>query len=118
VNRSRAAARQAIADLADATVELRRHLEINEGLLALALESIDDGMTIKETIAAVPSIKERRAAEENMQHLYSVRREVRKTVIAAAIDEGMTVPEIATSYGIPVDRVADYIAAVADFRGD
>jgi hypothetical protein len=97
VNRSRAAARQAIANLADATVQLRRRLEINEGLLNRALESIDDGMTIKETIAAVPSIEERRAAEEGMQHLYSVRREVRETVIAAAIEEGMTVPEIAAT---------------------
>ena len=75
-------------------------------------------MTIKETIAAVPSFEERRAAEEGMQHLYSVRREVRETVIAAAIAEGMTVPEIATAHGIPVERAADYVAAVADLHGD
>ncbi len=118
MSRSRAAARQAIANLADATVQLRRRLEINEGLLTRALKSIDAGMTIKETIAAIPSFEERRAAEESMQHLYAVRREVRETVIAAAIEEGMTVPEIATAYGIPVERAADYIAAAADLHAE
>jgi hypothetical protein len=117
VDSTRAAARRAIADLAEATAELRRHLESNERLHGRALESLDAGMTIKETMANIPSFEERKAAEDSMQHLYSVRHQVREAVITAAVEEGMSVPEIAAAYGLPVDRAAAYVSALTD-RGE
>jgi len=116
VDSTRAAARQAIADLAVATAQLRRHLQSNERLHILALESLDAGLTIKETMAAIPSFEERKAAEDSMQHLYSVRHQVREAVITAAVEEGMSVPEIAAAYGLPVDRAAAYVSALTDRR--
>ena len=113
---SRAKARRAIADLAEATAQLRRDLEVNEGLHIRARESLDAGMTIRETMAAIPSFEQRRTAEDSMQHLYAVRHHVRETVIMAAVQEGMTVPEIAAAYGLPVDRAAAYVSALTDRR--
>jgi len=117
VDSTRAAVRQAIADLAEATAQLRRHLESNERLHIRALESLDAGLSIKETMAAIPSFEERKTAEDSMQHLYSVRHQVREAVITAAVEEGMSVPEIAVAYGLPVDRAAAYVSALTD-RGE
>jgi hypothetical protein len=116
VDSTRAAARQAIADLAEATAQLRRHLESNERLHIRALESLDAGMTIQETMASIPSFGERKAAEDSMQRLYSVRHQVREAVVTAAVEEGMSVPQIAAAYGLPVDRAAAYVSALTDRR--
>jgi len=97
-----------IEGLIQANQTLRSQLKANERILRRALLMLADGTGVARTLQAFPSIDARAAAESAVKALYEARHEVRVAVIAAALDEGMTIAEIAASFGIPPEQVVGY----------
>ncbi len=98
----------AIEGLIEANLALRTQLEANEKILRRALLMLADGSGVARTLQAIPSIDARAAAEVAVKELYEARHEVRQAVIRAALDEGMTVAEVASAFGIPAEQVVGY----------
>ncbi len=92
---------------------LRSKLLDNERVLARAVELIDGGASVGETLVTVPSVQQRRAAEDAVTCLYEARHKVRETVIPAAIADGISVGDIATAFGVPLDTVVGYADRIA-----
>ncbi len=67
-----------------------------------------DGTGVARTLRTIPSIDTRAAAEVAVTELYEARHEVRRAVIGAVLDEGMTVAEVTASFGIPPEQVVGY----------
>lgn len=97
-----------INDLIDANRNLRSKLLANEQVLAEAVRMINGGASVGDTLATLPSVQPRRAAEDAVKALYEARRKVREAVIPAAIAEGMPVGDIVTAFGVPLDTVVAY----------
>ncbi len=55
-------------------------------------------------------MEERAANREAVQLFYAKRAELRDVIIRAALDEGMTVSELAAEFGIPHDVIASQAA--------
>ncbi len=98
----------AIEGLIEANRALRTQLEANEGILRRALLMLADGTGVARTLRTIPSIDARAAAEVAVTELYEARHEVRRAVIGAVLDEGMTVAEVTASFGIPPEQVVGY----------
>ena len=103
----------AIRELIGANRTLRSKLLASERVLAQAVRLIDDGKGVGETLVTVPSVQERRAAEDAVLSLYEARHKVREAVIPAAIDDGLSLVDIATAFGVPLDTVIGYADRVA-----
>jgi hypothetical protein len=63
----------AIEELIEAYQVLRHRILINEGILSEALEQINGGAGVGQTLMTIPSLRERRAAEEAVLSLYDTR---------------------------------------------
>lgn len=98
----------AIEGLIEANRALRIRLKANERILRRALLTLADGTGVARTLRTIPSIDARAAAEIAVKELYEARHEVRRAVIGTALDEGMTVAEVAASFGIPPEQVVGY----------
>jgi DNA-directed RNA polymerase specialized sigma24 family protein len=103
----------AIEVLINANRTLRFKLLATERVLIQAVRLIDDGASVGETLATLPSVDERRAAEDAVKLLYEARHKVRQAVIPAAIADGMSVGDIAAAFGVPLDAVVGYADRVA-----
>ena len=104
---------EAIKALIGANRTLRSKLLASERVLARSVRLIDDGTSVGETLVKVPSVQERRAAEDAVLSLYEARHKVREAVIPAAIADGLSIGEIATAFGVPLDTVMGYADRVA-----
>ncbi len=67
-----------------------------------------DGTGVARTLRTIPSIDAWTAAEVAVTELYEARHEVRWVVMGAVLDEGMTVADVAASFGIPPEQVVGY----------
>jgi len=103
----------AIKELIAANRALRSKLVVNERVLAEAVRLIEDGASVGQTLVTVPSVPQRRAAEDAVISLYEARHKVREAVIPAAIADGISVGDIATAFGVPVDMIVGYVDRVA-----
>jgi hypothetical protein len=102
----------AIERLIDANRTLRSQLLTNERILVHALQLITDGAGVGHTLMSVPSVRDRRAAEEAVRSLYEARHKVREAIIPAAIADGLGVGEVAEAFGIPLESVVAYASEV------
>jgi len=103
----------AIKELIGAHRTLRSKLLDSERVLAQAVRLIDDGTSVGQTLVTLPSVRERRASEEAVLSLYEARHRVREAVIPAAIADGLSVGDIATAFGVPLETVTGYADRVA-----
>jgi DNA-directed RNA polymerase specialized sigma24 family protein len=103
----------AIKDLISANRTLRLKLLESERVLARAVRLIDEGTSPGQVLVTVPSVQQRRAAEDAVMALYEARHKVREAVIPAAIADGLSVVDIATSFGVPLDTVVGYADGIA-----
>ena len=104
----------AIRKLISANRLLRSKLLANERVLLRAVRLIDGGVSVGQTLVAVPSVQERRAAEDAVIALYEARHKIREAVIPAAIADGISVGDIATAFGVPMDMIVGYADRVAN----
>jgi len=103
----------AIEDLITANRTLRSKLEATEEVLAHTVQLIDDGASVGQVLATVPSVAERRAAEDAVTSLYEARHKVREVVIPAAVADGMSLGEIAAAFGVPLETIVSYADRIA-----
>jgi hypothetical protein len=106
----------AINDLIYANRNLRSKLLASERVLAQAVRLINGGASVGETLTTLPSVQPRRAAEDAVKALYEARRGVREVVIPAAIAEGISVGDIVTAFGLPLDTIVAYADRTATER--
>jgi hypothetical protein len=103
----------AINDLISANRALRSKLLDDERVLTHAVQLIGEGTSPGQVLVTVPSVQERRAAEDAVIALYEARHKVRVAVIPAAVADGISVGDIATAFGVPLDTVVGYADGVA-----
>jgi len=101
--------------LIEANLAARAQLEENERLLRESIAHVESGMAIGEILQSLPTVEERAANREAVQTFYARRAELRDVIIQAALDEGMTVSDLAAAFGIPHDVIASQAALS---RGD
>ena len=105
-------ARNGVAESIEALIgahrELRMRLEDNERILNRALVELAEGTRVAHAMRAVPSIEARAASEAAVQALYAARHRVREAVIGAALQEGMSITEVAAEYGVAPDVVVGF----------
>ena len=103
----------AIKALIQANLSARGQLEENERLLRSALAGIEGGASIEATLRALPTIEERATNTEVVRSFYERRIDLRTATIKAALDEGMTVADLAAVFGIPHEVIASHVARSA-----
>ena len=104
---------RAITDLIDANLVARAQLEENERLLRLSISQIEEGTAIGEILRSLPTVEERSDNTTAVQSFYARRIDLRTAIIRAALDEGMTVSELAAVFGIPHEVIASHVARTA-----
>ena len=110
---SRREVMQAITDLIEANLVARAQLEENERLLRLSISRIEEGASIGETLRSLPTVEERSANTTAVRSFYARRSDLRTAIIRAALDEGMTVSDLAAVFGIPHEVIASHVARTA-----
>ena len=94
----------------DAIAHLRRQLEINESLVHQALGRFRSGASMTQTMTEVPSAEERALAQDAVRAFYAAKNRMRVAITTAALEEDLTVAEIAEVFTIPHDVVASISA--------
>jgi DNA-directed RNA polymerase specialized sigma24 family protein len=94
----------------DAIADLRRQLEINEALVHQALNHFRSGASMARTMTEVPSAGARASAQDAVRSFYAGKNRMRVAVTTAALEEGLSVAEIAEVFTIPHDVVASISA--------
>ncbi len=99
---------EAIKELIEANRALRSQLLVNEGILTQTLQLLNEGAGVGQTLMSVPSVQDRRAAEDAVRSLYEARHKVRSVVIPAAVRDGLGLVDIANAFGVPLDAITGY----------
>jgi len=86
---------RAVADLINANQRMRVNLDSNVMVLKQALLRLQEGVRIDDTLHLLPSKSQRLAAEDLLATLVSARRVLGEALVAAALDSGITVEELA-----------------------
>ncbi len=98
-----------IDELVDANVAVRERLRDAERVLKRARKVFDEGAGVAETFKLTPSAEPRQAAlMEALNSLTSARHRLRVAVIAAGIDEGMSIGELGRAFGVSRQLAARY----------
>lgn len=104
---------EAITNLIEANLVARAQLEENERLLRFSIARIEQGASVGETLRTLPTVEERSANTAAVQSFYARRIDLRTAIIRAALDEGMTVSDLAAVFGIPHEVIASHVARTA-----
>src|SRR5665213_1392388 len=91
---------EAISALIESNRQLRSRLQLQERLLKSALHRIGSGESIAGPPGGIPTVDDRHQSEDAVRVFYARRSEVREAIVAAALDEGLTVAEVASAFGI------------------
>jgi hypothetical protein len=95
----------AVEGLIAANRSLRMQLERNERILRQGLTMIERGVTVVDTLQVVPSLPERRAAEDGVTALFDARHRLRRAVVYAALKDGLPPERIAHMMQVSVHLV-------------
>ena len=107
----------AVEGLITANRSLRMQLERNEPILRQGLTMIERGVTVVDTLQVVPSLPERRAAEDAVTELFDARHRLRRAVVYAALKDGLTPERIAHMMEVSVHLVCA-LAAESPYLDD
>lgn len=100
----------ALLHLSDSIRALRLRLEENEGLVGRALAMTNEGAGASVVLGEIPAYAAQMAADEAMIALFEARDQVRKVVISAGLEDGMTVEQLATMFHLSPDVISAYVA--------
>lgn len=107
----------AVEGLISANRSLRMQLERNERILRQGLTMIERGVTVVDTLQVVPSLPERRAAEDAVTELFDARHRLRRAVVYAALKDGLSPERIAHMMEVSVHLVCA-LAAESPYLDD
>jgi hypothetical protein len=100
----------AIRGLIDANLETRCQLAENECLLRESLRRMHAGEAIVSILRSLPTERERAANIETVRNYYERRHHLRRATVRAALDEGITIADLADLYAVPVELIASCAA--------
>jgi CHASE2 domain-containing sensor protein len=100
---------EAMRALIDADRETRSVLVDVEQALERAIEALESGATVTDTLRTSSAAPQRRAMEDAFTRLVAARHEFRLRVISVCRDDGVRPWEIAKWWGISRQRVDRYI---------
>jgi DNA invertase Pin-like site-specific DNA recombinase len=86
--------------LVEADAEVRRHLVASERVLKRGISRIEAGEEIASALAATQAADRREAVNVALESLALARHELRVAVLAAGLEEGMSLSEVARGFGI------------------
>ncbi|MGH9207236.1 MAG: hypothetical protein ACRD1G_11845 [Acidimicrobiales bacterium] len=98
----------AIEQLIEANKEMRRSLQANEVLLRRARKLLEQGAGLKDTFEKVAPSDPRLAITAALQKLVKARHQLRLTVFAVGLEEGMTIGELSRFWGFSRQLGARY----------
>jgi hypothetical protein len=110
VPQSRSSLRSALVQLSDCNRALRLRLEENENLISRALAMLSENVTVSAVLQELPVYAAEIAADEAMMALFEARDRVRKVVICEALDDGMSVEQLAAMFHRAPDLISSYVA--------
>ncbi len=105
----------ALHDLADANRAMRLRLEENEELLHKATAMTSEGMRASALLEELPVYAAQTAADDTMMALFEARDQLRKVVICEALEDGMTIEQLAAMFHLSPDLVSSYVAEHSRF---
>ncbi len=100
----------ALAHLCESNRALRRCLEQNEGVLLEAHAMTSGGVNASAILKEIPFHAAQTTADEAMMALFEARDRVRKIVVCEALEDGMTVEQLATMFHLSPDLISAYVA--------
>ena len=89
----------------DKNLQLRAQLEVNEQMIREGLSKLRGGTRMPEILAGQPIPEALVATDAAVAGLFDSRQRVRRLIIGMALDDGMSVEELATTFGVTPDRV-------------
>lgn len=111
---SRSSLRSALVQLSDSNRALRLRLEENENLISRALAMLGENVTVSAVLHELPVYAAEIAADEVMMALFEARDRVRKVVICEALDDGMSVEQLAAMFHRTPDLISSYVAELSN----
>ena|SRR3974390_1931799 len=100
---------RSIDELIEANVSVRERLRDAERVLKRARKVFAQGASVAETFKVIPSAEPRQAAlMDALKSLTAARHRLRVAVIAAGIDEGMSIGELGRAFGVSRQLAARY----------
>jgi len=85
--------------------QLRAQLEANEQLMRDGLAKLTEHVRMTEILTGLPIHEAIVATDIAVSGLFESRHRVRKLIIGMALDDGMSVEQLATTWGVTPDRV-------------
>jgi hypothetical protein len=113
----RTAAADSIVALIDATNALRSHLDTQEALCRAALVDILDDVPVSCVLPGVRADTWRPTLTEAIKGFEVVRHRSRLLLVAMAIDEGMSIAEVARAWGVSRQLASRWVREARSVRG-
>jgi DNA invertase Pin-like site-specific DNA recombinase len=95
-------------EVADALSEAQSALRVAEVQARKALRRKDGGVPAAETLRANPVVRHRPQVDEALNHLERVRHRMLLRVFEVALEDGMTIGELARNYGFSRQLASRY----------
>ena len=105
-----------LEELIESTVELRRQLITHETLCRRVLADVRDHAAVGCTLSAVRVDRWRSAVTESIREFETVRHRTRLVLVAMSLDEGMSIAEIARSWGVSRQLASRWVREAATLR--
>jgi hypothetical protein len=101
-------AAQSVEQLLEALVEARQAIRASEVTLRRALKKVDQGSSVASAVLAVNPAETRQRINDALLMVEQRRHDARRTVFAAALEEGMSVSDLARAWGFSRQMAARY----------
>lgn len=99
---------EALARVSNANVALRLSLQENHDLLKEAVTLLEIGQPLTEMLRKLPVRSSETAANEAANELFRARLNLRKVTVCAALEDGMSVEELAHMFDVTPDMVMTF----------
>ncbi len=100
---------RALQQLIEADQEVRSHLQRWEGVLRRGIRRVEQGDSLASTLELTRPGEARQTVNDALRSLAAARHDMRVAVTAAALEEGLSVSDIARSFGISRQLVQRYV---------
>jgi hypothetical protein len=106
-----------LEELIESTVALRRQLVTHEAVCRRILAEVEDQVPIGCVLPAVRADRWRAAVTDAIKGFESTRHRVRLDLVGMSLDDGMTIAEIARSWGVSRQLASRWVQGAVALRG-